>query len=707
MLNKVSVIIPCYNEEKTIERVIRSVPKNVLEIVVIDNNCTDKTAEIAKGLGAIVFKEKKQGYGFALQRGFKKARGEIIVTLDGDGQYPAEKIPELIDYFKKNNLDFLNCSRFPLENKKTLPLIRILGNRILSCVASFLFMKKITDSQSGMMIFKKEILKKIKIESGDMPISEELKIKAILNKFKYGEIKIPYYPREGKSKLSIFKHGFKNLFFLLKLRFDFLNRKIITGLSLIFIFFVFSLLASFNLNKEFINITSETNGQNALTVINWQKIGIFKLKGGQYISGILEKESFDFEKIKDKFYTHHPSLFALPTFILYKLFGISELTTRGGPFLIYLLGIIFFYFALVKIFNNYFFPFLTTLIFVILPGTIYYGTTFDMEVFAIPLAQITFSFFVFYYFSRKNYYLYFLFLSVLLGGLTTWFYFCFPVALWLYLLFNKEPTFIKERKKTLIFLPIFSALAFGLNLGHLFLLQGWGGLEDLKNAFERRSQRMPFGHWLAIVYERMKLNFSGFFFFFLLVGFFIYLLSYLKKYKIFLPFLFYPLLNTVFLSQWTTHPFGVILFLPAVAIFSTMTLMFVKDYYQKFFWTFLIFFFITGAYFSFKKLDFFVNQFLILHPNDIQLLKDLKGKVRDYEVCLGQNQMGLYYGGTIMWYLQKNIQFSPDCLEKKDATLAIVFHPQLGDFYQKELNLFIEKGFKPIGCSGFWCILNR
>lgn len=710
MKNKISVIIPCYNEEKTIERVIKSIPKEVFEIIVVDNNSTDKTAQISKNLGARVLEEKKQGYGFALQRGFKKAKGDIIVTLDGDGQYPAEKILELIEYFEKNNLDFLNCSRFPLKNKKSLPFLRIFGNRLLSFIASFLFLKKITDSQSGMMIFKKEILKKIKLESGDMPISEELKIKTIFNKFKYGEINIPYYPREGKSKLSILKHGIKNLLFLFKLRFDLLNRKVVILFSLTLILSIFSFLASFNLQKEFINVTSETNGHNALTVINWQKIGILKLRGGQYIEGILEKENFDFEKIRDKFYTNHPSLFALPTFILYQFFGISEITTRGGPFLIYLLGIIFFYFALIKIFGNFLFPFLTTLIFIILPGTVYYSTTFDMEVFAVPFFLLTFSLFVFYYFLKKNYYLFLFLLSVLLGNLMTWFYFCFPIALWFYLLFEKNPNFEKERKKLLILLPLVCFLTLSFNLWHIFLLRGSRGILTIKGAFGQRTQRLPFQFWFPGFLERMILNFSGFFFFTFLCGFLLYIFYFSKGYKIFLPLLIAPILNTAIFYQWSLHPFGPILFLPIVAIFSGAILIYFKKCYQKFFWFFLILFLVFGSYFSLKKLDFFINRFLILGPDDIRSLKELKDKIRDNEVCLGRNQMGLYYGGTVMWYLQKNISFSPECLENtklENTKLAILFHPQLGKFYEQEINLFVEKGFKFEKCSNFWCFFKK
>jgi hypothetical protein len=115
-----------------------------------------------------------------------------------------------------------------------------------------------------------------------MPLSEELKIKTILSGFKYDETNIPYYPREGESKLFPFKHGLINLGFLFNLWWQ--NRKnkiLISFLSLTIVILVFSYLASFNLSKEFYNVTSDVNGENGLAVLNWLNVGIFNLKFGK------------------------------------------------------------------------------------------------------------------------------------------------------------------------------------------------------------------------------------------------------------------------------------------------------------------------------------------------------------------------------------------------------------------------------------------
>ncbi len=224
-MNKLSVVIPCYNEEVSIKGVIASLPKGVDEIVVVDNNSTDRTAEIAASLGAVVILEQRQGYGYAMKTGIMNARGDYIVTLDGDGQYPADKIIPILSELQRNKLDFISANRFPLE-QKSMSFTRIFGNWFLTFWTNIIFGLKLKDSQSGMWIFKRDVLSQIKLVSNDMPVSEEIKIRVAKHPhLTFAEYHIPYHPRGGVSKLSPIKHGFKNLFFLIKLRLEFLSRK--------------------------------------------------------------------------------------------------------------------------------------------------------------------------------------------------------------------------------------------------------------------------------------------------------------------------------------------------------------------------------------------------------------------------------------------------------------------------------------------------
>ena len=215
---KITAVIPCYNEEESIGSVIQSMPKEVDEILIIDNNSTDKSAEIAQKLGARVVKQTKKGYGWAHQKGFESATGDIIVTLDADGQYPAHDIPKLVKYLIDHQLDFINCTRFPLTNKASLSFTRRFGNHFLTFFTNLIFGIKTKDSQSGMWVFRKKILSKIHPKSGDMPLSEEIKIRAALHpEVKYTEVPISYETRTGESKLFPMKHGFINLWFLVTL----------------------------------------------------------------------------------------------------------------------------------------------------------------------------------------------------------------------------------------------------------------------------------------------------------------------------------------------------------------------------------------------------------------------------------------------------------------------------------------------------------
>lgn len=216
---KLSLVIPCYNEEDGVREVIGRCPKDLDEIVVVDNNCTDRTAEVARSLGAVVVHEKTPGYGAAYKAGLKAATGDLIITLDGDGTYPPEAIPELVDMLVARNWDFLSACRFPLADPKAMGLTNQLGNWVLTTTSMVLFFKPIQDSQSGMWVFKRSILPRLRVTSDGMPFSQEIKLEAILRGFRFGETHIRYGARIGEVKLQKWRDGWLNLSFLFKKRF--------------------------------------------------------------------------------------------------------------------------------------------------------------------------------------------------------------------------------------------------------------------------------------------------------------------------------------------------------------------------------------------------------------------------------------------------------------------------------------------------------
>lgn len=216
----ITVIIPCLNEEQGIEKVLRAMPEFVDEVIVVDNNSTDRTSDVAAALGAKVIREEVRGYGRAYKRGFAAATSDIIITLDGDHSYPVDALSYLIEALLHLEVDFLNASRFPVRDSHAMSFKNKFGNLLLSLAMSILFFHWVRDSQSGMWVFRRAILKDMKLESDGMAFSEELKIEALRNpRIRFGEISIQYSSRLGETKLNPWKDGIQNLWFLAKKRF--------------------------------------------------------------------------------------------------------------------------------------------------------------------------------------------------------------------------------------------------------------------------------------------------------------------------------------------------------------------------------------------------------------------------------------------------------------------------------------------------------
>jgi glycosyltransferase involved in cell wall biosynthesis len=211
----ITIVIPCLNEEKGIVEVLARIPAFVDEVIVVDNDSTDRTAELALRQGARVIHEKVRGYGRAYKAGLFQARGDIIVTLDGDHSYPVDAISYLLEIFLHSDERFLSASRFPLKNKDAMSFKHWLGNKLLSLATSILFFRRVRDSQSGMWVFERSCLASMDLRSDGMAFSEEIKIEAILKRdIGFKEIYIDYSNRMGEIKLQPWRDGFRNLFFL-------------------------------------------------------------------------------------------------------------------------------------------------------------------------------------------------------------------------------------------------------------------------------------------------------------------------------------------------------------------------------------------------------------------------------------------------------------------------------------------------------------
>ena len=226
---KISIVIPTLNEEEGIGATLDSINMkefekrgHEVEMLIVDGNSKDRTREIAEEKGAKVIIEPRKGYGRAYKTGFKEAKGEIIVTGDADGTYPFNIAHEYVDMLLEQNLDFITTNRFANLEKGAMSSKHRLGNFILSATLRILYRVKIKDSQSGMWIFRKEALKKLKdLEEFDdgMPFSEEIKIEMFTHPgIKAKEVPSHLFERKGKAKIESFGDGWKNLKFLIRNR---------------------------------------------------------------------------------------------------------------------------------------------------------------------------------------------------------------------------------------------------------------------------------------------------------------------------------------------------------------------------------------------------------------------------------------------------------------------------------------------------------
>ena len=232
----VTVVLPTLNEEVGVGETIRGIPKDwcrTLEILVIDGNSKDRTVEVAEAEGAKVINEPRKGYGRAYRTGFAAASGDIIATLDADGTYPAEMIPELVQRLIDEDLQFISCDRLSLAEQGSMSGLHGLGNRILSLTARMLFWYGFKDSQTGMWVFHKSIFEneKMRPTNDGMPLSEEIKILARrhLPKDKAIEVSVPYRPRLGEAEINTWSDGWRNLRFLYAMRFGLRRAKTLWG----------------------------------------------------------------------------------------------------------------------------------------------------------------------------------------------------------------------------------------------------------------------------------------------------------------------------------------------------------------------------------------------------------------------------------------------------------------------------------------------
>lgn len=199
---KVSVIIPVLNEEKAIAHVINDIPKNIVhEIIVVDNGCTDRTAEIAAELGARVVTEQQKGYGSACLSGIAAVEyADIVVFLDGDYSDDPTEIPLLLQPIKDGNAEFVLGKRIPVEKGALLPQAQF-GNKLATLLMRIFFRVKYTDLGPFRAIVYTKLLT-LDMKDKNFGWTIEMQLKAAKMGFHIREVPVSYRKRIGTSKIS-------------------------------------------------------------------------------------------------------------------------------------------------------------------------------------------------------------------------------------------------------------------------------------------------------------------------------------------------------------------------------------------------------------------------------------------------------------------------------------------------------------------------
>lgn len=216
MKNKIAVLIPCYNEAKTIEKVVKDYKKALpdAEIYVYDNNSTDGTDKKAKKAGAIVKYEYKQGKGNVIRSMFQDIDADCYLMIDGDDTYPSENAREMCDLVLEGKADMVIGDRLSStyfeENKRPF---HNLGNKLVRWLINTIFKNKIKDIMTGYRAFSYDFVKTFPILSKGFEIETEMTIHALDKNFMLKEIPVEYRdrPEGSESKLNTFSDGFKVL----------------------------------------------------------------------------------------------------------------------------------------------------------------------------------------------------------------------------------------------------------------------------------------------------------------------------------------------------------------------------------------------------------------------------------------------------------------------------------------------------------------
>ena len=296
---KIAVLIPCYNEELTIEKVIKDFKKELpnADIYVYDNNSKDKTAEIAKKNGAIVKHEYRQGKGNVVRSMFRDVDADIYVMVDGDDTYPAEEVHKLIKPIVEGKADMVIGDRltngtYQKENKRHF---HEFGNNLVRKSINILFKTNLKDIMTGYRVFNKIFVKNMPVMSPKFEIETEMSLHALDKKFIIEEIPIVYRdrPAGSVSKLNTVSDGIKVVETIIKMFKDFKPRQFFWIISLIFI--ILGLIVGIPVIIEFIKTNYITKVPSAVLATGIMIFALITAQCGVILDTVVKQNRENYE----------------------------------------------------------------------------------------------------------------------------------------------------------------------------------------------------------------------------------------------------------------------------------------------------------------------------------------------------------------------------------------------------------------------------
>lgn len=297
-MDKIAVLIPCYNEEQTINKVVNDFKKELpeAEIYVYNNNSKDNTVNEALKAGAIVRNEYKQGKGNVVRTMFQDIDADVYIMVDGDDTYPAEEARKMIEPVIKENIDMVIGDRlsstYYTENKRPF---HNFGNNLVRNLVNYLFKSNVRDIMTGYRAFSKKFVKSMPVMSDGFQIETEMTVFSLVNHMNVKEVTITYRDRpEGSvSKLNTYKDGVKVLLTLFNLFKD--NRPFLFFGFISLLFFIFGLVIGLPVISEFIKTAYITKVPSAVLAAALMINSFLLLSVGIILDAIKNTKAFLFQ----------------------------------------------------------------------------------------------------------------------------------------------------------------------------------------------------------------------------------------------------------------------------------------------------------------------------------------------------------------------------------------------------------------------------